>query len=73
MQVFVVGHDWGAYMAWHLCQFRPDRVRALVNIGIPYLHRSPSVKPTEHFFKMLDEGFYIHQFQVIFSCVNTEL
>ncbi|VFQ65140.1 unnamed protein product [Cuscuta campestris] len=30
-KVFVVGHDWGAMIAWHLCQFRPDRVRALVN------------------------------------------
>ncbi|CAI0548941.1 unnamed protein product [Linum tenue] len=24
-QVFLVGHDWGAIIAWHLCLFRPDR------------------------------------------------
>ncbi|XP_039115094.1 epoxide hydrolase A-like isoform X2 [Dioscorea cayenensis subsp. rotundata] len=24
-QVFVVGHDWGALVAWHLCLFRPDK------------------------------------------------
>ncbi|KAF5182911.1 Epoxide hydrolase a [Thalictrum thalictroides] len=28
-QVFVVGHDWGAIIAWHFCLFRPDRVKAL--------------------------------------------
>ncbi|KAF3333046.1 bifunctional epoxide hydrolase 2-like protein [Carex littledalei] len=61
--VFVVGHDWGANMAWHLCQFRPERVRALVNIGVPYFPRSPSIKPTELFFKVFGDGCYIHQFQ----------
>ncbi|XP_078148963.1 epoxide hydrolase 2-like isoform X3 [Carex rostrata] len=62
-RVFVVGHDWGAYMAWRLCQLRPERVRALVNIGIPYLRRTPSVKPTDRFFKAFGEGFYMCQFQ----------
>ncbi|CAD6270098.1 unnamed protein product [Miscanthus lutarioriparius] len=27
-QVFVAAHDWGALIAWSLCLFRPDRVRA---------------------------------------------
>ncbi|KAJ3687136.1 hypothetical protein LUZ61_016300 [Rhynchospora tenuis] len=61
-RVFVVGHDWGANVAWHLCLFRPDRVRALVNMGVPYFPRHPSVKPTERF-KAFGEGFYITQFQ----------
>ena len=25
-KVFMVGHDWGALIAWNLCLFRPDRV-----------------------------------------------
>ncbi|KAJ4789747.1 alpha/beta-Hydrolases superfamily protein [Rhynchospora pubera] len=61
-RVFVVGHDWGANVAWQLCLFRPDRVRALVNMGVPYFPRHPSVKPTERF-KAFGEGFYITQFQ----------
>jgi pimeloyl-ACP methyl ester carboxylesterase len=65
VQVFVVGHDWGANVAWHMCLFRPDRVRALVNMGVPYFPRHPSVKPTDRF-KALGEGFYITQFQVKF-------
>jgi pimeloyl-ACP methyl ester carboxylesterase len=60
-----VGHDWGANVAWHMCLFRPDRVRALVNMGVPYFPRHPSVKPTDRF-KALGEGFYITQFQVKF-------
>ncbi|XP_078148966.1 epoxide hydrolase 2-like [Carex rostrata] len=61
-RVFVVGHDWGAIVAWHLCLFRPDRVKALVNMTLPYFPRHPSVKPTDRF-KALGEGFYITQFQ----------
>ncbi|KAJ0974191.1 hypothetical protein J5N97_016156 [Dioscorea zingiberensis] len=60
-QVFVVGHDWGACVAWWLCQFRPDRVRALVNLAVPFFPRSP-IKPSD-VFKMFGEGFYINQFQ----------
>ncbi|KAD3641533.1 hypothetical protein E3N88_30757 [Mikania micrantha] len=28
-KVFVVGHDWGAVIAWALCLYRPDKVKAL--------------------------------------------
>lgn len=35
-KVFVVGHDWGAIMAWLLCLFRPDRVKALVNLSVVF-------------------------------------
>ncbi|KAK9177142.1 hypothetical protein WN944_029161 [Citrus x changshan-huyou] len=62
-QAFVVGHDWGAQIAWNLCLFRPDRVKALVNLGVAYMPRSPELKPTEIFFKLYGEGLYISQFQ----------
>ncbi|PKA48391.1 hypothetical protein AXF42_Ash020954 [Apostasia shenzhenica] len=26
MEVFIVGHDWGAMVAWNLCLFRPDKL-----------------------------------------------
>ncbi|KAL0376424.1 UNVERIFIED_CONTAM: Epoxide hydrolase B [Sesamum calycinum] len=35
-KVFVVGHDWGAFIAWHLCLYRPDRVKALVNLSVAF-------------------------------------
>jgi len=66
VQVFVVGHDWGAHVAWHLCLFRPDRVRAAVILGIPYFPRGP--RPMTESFAKLGDGFYINQFQVRISC-----
>ncbi|GJR36315.1 alpha/beta hydrolase fold-1 [Tanacetum coccineum] len=36
-KVFVVGHNWGAYIAWHLGMIRPDRVKAMVNLSVPVI------------------------------------
>ncbi|KAK9287566.1 hypothetical protein L1049_015987 [Liquidambar formosana] len=62
-EAFVVGHDWGAQVAWYLCLFRPNRVKALVNLGVPYQPRSPVSKPIPLLTKMFGEGLYISQFQ----------
>lgn len=35
--VHVVGHDWGASVAWWLAGFYPDRVRSLVTVSVPHL------------------------------------
>uniref|UniRef100_A0A7N0UV04 AB hydrolase-1 domain-containing protein n=1 Tax=Kalanchoe fedtschenkoi TaxID=63787 RepID=A0A7N0UV04_KALFE len=45
--VFVVGHDWGAFVAWNLSLFRPDKVRAMVNLSVPFLPRNPVGKPAD--------------------------
>lgn len=36
---FIVGHDWGAIVAWHVALFRPDRVRGVVGMSVPYAPR----------------------------------
>ncbi|KAL6622344.1 hypothetical protein ACP70R_032223 [Stipagrostis hirtigluma subsp. patula] len=59
-KVLVVGHDVGAQVAWHLCLFRPDRVRAVVALGVPFYPRSP--RPMSEFFAARGDGFYIMQF-----------
>uniref|UniRef100_A0A0D9Y1T5 AB hydrolase-1 domain-containing protein n=1 Tax=Leersia perrieri TaxID=77586 RepID=A0A0D9Y1T5_9ORYZ len=59
-KVFVVGHDWGAQVAWHMCLFRPDMVRAVVAIGIPFFPRGD--KPMTEAMAGRD-GFYAMQFQ----------
>ncbi|KAF8410544.1 hypothetical protein HHK36_003075 [Tetracentron sinense] len=46
-----------------LVKNRPDRVKALVNLGVPYLPRSPTFKPIEGMTQMFGEGFYLFQFQ----------
>ncbi|EOX90965.1 Alpha/beta-Hydrolases superfamily protein isoform 2 [Theobroma cacao] len=62
-QAFVVGHDWGAVIAWHLCLFRPERVKGLINISVPYFDRNPKAKYADALIRTYGDGFYISQFQ----------
>ncbi|WP_026918607.1 alpha/beta fold hydrolase [Gordonia shandongensis] len=34
--VHLVGHDWGALVAWRLAAVRPDLVRSLVTVSVPH-------------------------------------
>jgi pimeloyl-ACP methyl ester carboxylesterase len=35
----IVGHDWGAPVAWHAALMRPDRFRAVAGLSVPYSPR----------------------------------
>ena len=35
-QVCMVGHDWGAPVAWHLALLEPERVKAVVGMSVPF-------------------------------------
>ncbi|XP_059623556.1 uncharacterized protein LOC132266644 [Cornus florida] len=61
-QAFVVGTDWGAVAAWHLSLFRPDRVKGMVCLSVPFSPRS-NINFTQSFKQMFGDGFYISQFQ----------
>lgn len=37
----VIGHDWGAMIAWRFLQWHPDRVTALIALSIPYYPPPP--------------------------------
>jgi pimeloyl-ACP methyl ester carboxylesterase len=41
----VVGHDWGAPVAWHCALLRPDRFRVVAGLSVPYVPRG-STRPT---------------------------
>ncbi|XP_038708940.1 epoxide hydrolase A-like [Tripterygium wilfordii] len=62
-QVFLIGHDWGAAMAWWFCVLRPDRVKALVNMSVVFGPRNPKVKPVEWFRALFGDDYYICRFQ----------
>ncbi|XP_048137955.1 epoxide hydrolase A-like [Rhodamnia argentea] len=62
-RVFVVGHDWGAMMAWYLCLLRPDRVKALVNTSVEWFPRDPERKPVESMRAKLGDDYYVCRFQ----------
>lgn len=62
-KVFVVGHDWGAVVAWNLCLLRPDKVRALVNISVAYNPRNPARRPVDSLRALYGDDHYICKFQ----------
>ncbi|XAR61358.1 Soluble epoxide hydrolase [Bertholletia excelsa] len=62
-RVFLVGHDWGAFMAWHFCMLRSDRVRALVNLSVVFSPRKPSRIPTKALRAAFGDDYYICRFQ----------
>ncbi|REE95409.1 alpha/beta fold hydrolase [Thermomonospora umbrina] len=58
----VVGHDWGAPVAWHTAQLRPDVVRGVAGLSVPHWPRS-SRPPIPQLRKALGDGFYMVVFQ----------
>ncbi|PON88841.1 Epoxide hydrolase-like [Trema orientale] len=62
-QVFLVGHDWGAAMAWYFCLFRPERVKAVVNLSVSYMRRNPAMKFLDGFRAFFGDEFYMCRFQ----------
>lgn len=54
----VVGHDWGAMVAWHTALLHPDRVRAVGALSVPYTGRTP-VPPMEFFRQVMGDDFYM--------------
>ncbi len=63
-QAVIVGHDWGASVAWNAALMRPDRFRAAIVLSIPYTPRGPvhgpqgSVRPTEAMRRMIGDHFF---------------
>lgn len=58
----IVGHDWGAPVAWHCALLRPDRFRGVVGLSVPY--RAPGQpRPTSTMPQTDDALFYQLYFQ----------
>ncbi|GAB4835786.1 hypothetical protein Ancab_000702 [Ancistrocladus abbreviatus] len=62
-KVFVVAHDMGAMAAWHLCMFRPDRVKAFVALSVPFRPRNPKCKPIKMLRTFFGDDYYMCRFQ----------
>ena len=58
----VVGHDWGAPVAWHAALLRPDRFRAVIGLSVPFIPRRAS-RPTTTMPRTDDAIFYQLYFQ----------
>ena len=58
----IVGHDWGAPVAWHSALLRPDRFRAVVGLSVPFRPRGQT-RPTSAMPQTDDTVFYQLYFQ----------
>lgn len=71
-QAVVVGHDWGAMVAWHTALLRPERVRAVIGMSVPYTPRGSGLflsggpvapPPVTALRQAIGDGFYVAYFQ----------
>jgi len=58
----IVGHDWGASVAWQAALLRPDRFRAVVALSVPFRPRGKA-PPTSLMPRTEDAQFYQLYFQ----------
>ena len=58
----IVGHDWGASVAWHAALLRPDRFRAVIGLSVPFIPRGPDY-PSKSFPETDETVFYQSYFQ----------
>jgi pimeloyl-ACP methyl ester carboxylesterase len=58
----IVGHDWGAPVAWHAALLRPDRFRAVIGMSVPFIPRRPDY-PSKSYPETDDTIFYQSYFQ----------
>ncbi|KAL3843504.1 hypothetical protein ACJIZ3_000907 [Penstemon smallii] len=61
--VYLVAHDWGAMIAWYLCLFRPDLVKAFVSLTVPFRPRHPKIKPVDGMRAFFGDEYYMCRFQ----------
>jgi len=61
-QAVLAGHDWGAPVAWNTALLRPDRIRGVIGLSVPYTPRG-SAPPVEMLRALFTDGFYICYFQ----------
>jgi len=61
-KAIVVGHDWGAPVAWHTALLRPDRVAGVAGLSVPFTPRMP-VSPMSMWREAFGDRFYQVYFQ----------
>lgn len=57
-QATLIGHDWGADIAWKTAWMHPERVRAVAGLSVPFVPRAPA-PPVGLMREHLGEDFYM--------------
>jgi pimeloyl-ACP methyl ester carboxylesterase len=58
----LIGHDWGADVAWKTAWLHPERVQAVAGLSVPFTPRAPA-PPLALLRKRLGDDFYMVWFQ----------
>jgi len=61
-KAIVIGHDWGAPVAWHCAMFRPEVFTAVAGLSVPPPARGPA-RPLDMLQKQGINNFYWQYFQ----------
>ncbi len=63
-RAILIGHDWGAPQVWNTALIRPDRVRAVAGLSVPYLGvpQASFSRMIEAVFTSRGKFFYQHYF-----------
>lgn len=62
--VTIIGHDWGAPIAWNTALLRPDLLRGVAGLSVPYAPPSRDVRPLARMRAMAgNDEFYVEYFQ----------
>ncbi|MFJ2767092.1 alpha/beta fold hydrolase [Streptomyces sp. NPDC087300] len=62
-QAYVVGHDWGALVAWSTATLRPDVVRGVAGLSVLPPHGRGPVPPLQQMHQRFDGRFYWNYFE----------
>ena len=62
-RAIVIGHDWGAPVAWHTALMRPDLVAGVAGLSVPFIPRG-STSPMDAWRAAFGDRFYQVYFQV---------
>ena len=62
-QAILVGHDWGAAVAWHTVQLYPERFSRLINMSVPLRAHAPKAPMSIYRERFGDKFFYQLYFQ----------
>ncbi|MGH1469760.1 MAG: alpha/beta fold hydrolase [Cellvibrionaceae bacterium] len=65
-QAILIGHDWGAAIAWSTVQLHPDRFTKLINLSVPF-RPSPDRPPMEIYKERFGDRFF---YQLYFQHVG---